>query len=73
MKKRISDNEQMLLSLIQTQRSHIDTLISIIKHIQDELKLCVPTKETPVDVSDQQQIIKELIYWIDLLLKEEEK
>lgn len=73
MKKRISDSEQMLLSLIQTQRSHIDTLIAIIKHIQNELKLCIPTKESPVDVEEQQQIIKELIYWIDLLLKEEEK
>lgn len=73
MKKRISDSEQMLLSLIQTQRSHIDTLIAIIKHIQEELILCIPTKESPVDVEEQQQIIKELIYWIDLLLKEEEK
>ena len=71
MKKRISDSEQMLLSLIQTQRSHIDTLIAIIKHIQEELILCIPTKESPVDVEEQQQIIKELIYWIDLLLKEE--
>lgn len=73
MKKRISDSEQILLSLIQTQRSHIDTLIAIIKHIQEELILCIPTKESPVDVEEQQQIIKELIYWIDLLLKEEEK
>lgn len=73
MKKRISDSEQMLLSLIQTQRSHIDTLIAIIKHIQEELILCIPTKESPVDVEEQQQIIKELIYWIDLLLKEKEK
>ena len=73
MKKRISDSEQMLLSLIQTQRSHIDTLIAIIKHIQEELILCISTKESPVDVEEQQQIIKELIYWIDLLLKEEEK
>lgn len=60
-----------LNGLLETKESHIDTLIEIIKHIQDELKLCVPTKETPVDVSDQQQIIKELIYWIDRLLEEE--
>ena len=73
MKKRISDSEQMLLSLIQTQRSHIDTLIAIIKHIQEELILCIPTKESPVDMQEQQQIIKELIYWIDELLKEKEK
>ena len=73
MKKRISDSEQMLLSLIQTQRSHIDTQIRIIKHLQNELKLCIPTKESPVDMQEQQRIIKELIYWIDLLLKEEEK
>ena len=60
-----------LNGLLETKESHIDTLIAIIKHIQDELKLCVPTKETPVDISDQQQIIKELIYWIDRLLEEE--
>lgn len=73
MKKRISDSEQMLLSLIQTQRSHIDTQIRILKHLQNELKLCIPTKESPVDVEEQQRIIKEIIYWIDELLKEEEK
>ena len=60
-----------LNGLLETKESHIDTLIAIIKHIQEELILCIPTKETPVDVSDQQQIIKELIYWIDRLLEEE--
>lgn len=60
-----------LNGLLETKESHIDTLIKIIKHIQDELILCIPIKETPVDVSDQQQIIKELIWWIDRLLEEE--
>lgn len=58
-----------LNSLLQTKESHVETLIAIIKNIQDSLKLCVVTKKNPVDVADQQEIIKELIYWIDEILK----
>lgn len=67
----MSDNEKILMSLIQTQRSHIDTQVRIFKHIQDTLKLCVVTKEQPVDTLEQQAIIRELIIWLDLLLREE--
>lgn len=64
------DYIKTLNSLIQTQRSHIDTQVRIFKNIQDTLKLCVVTKEQPVDIQEQQTIIKELIEWLDLLLKE---
>lgn len=67
----MSDNEKILMSLIQTQRSHIDAQVRIFKHIQNILKLCVVTKKQPVDTLEQQQIIKEIIEWIDILLKEE--
>ena len=67
----MNDNEKILMSLILIQRSHIDTQVRILKHIQDTLKLCEVTKEQPVDIQEQQQIIKELIEWLDLLLKEE--
>lgn len=59
-----------LNSLLETKEDKIDILIAIIKHIQDELKLCIPTKENPVDIVEQQQIIKEIIDWIDVLLDE---
>lgn len=67
----MNDNEKILMSSIQTQRSHIDTQVRILKHIQDTLKLCEATKEQPIDIQEQQTIIKELIEWLDLLLKEE--
>lgn len=57
-----------LIALIQTQRSHIDTLLKIIKHLQFELKLALNTETQP---EEKDQIIKELIYWIDQLMEEE--
>jgi len=58
--------EEQFLALIQTQRNHIDILLLIIKHLQKEIKLSLEC-----DDEERQIIIKELIYWIDLLMKEE--
>lgn len=60
-------NEEQFLGLIQTQRSHIDTLFLIIKQLQKEMKLSLEC-----DDEDRIQIINELIEWIDKLFKEEE-
>ena len=58
--------EEQFLVLIETQRSHTETLLAIIKHLQKEMKLSLEC-----DDEERQIIIKELIYWIDLLMKEE--
>lgn len=58
-----------LFSLIQTYQSHIDTQRRIIRHIQHELKLCL----ADIDKEDIQQILKEIIVWIDKLEEEESK
>ena len=59
-------SKEQFLALIQTQRDHIDTLLLIIKHLQREMKLSLEC-----DDEDRQIIIAELIYWIELLTKEE--
>ena len=58
----------VLRDLVSTQRSHIVTLLQIIKHLQRELKLCL-YKE--IDEEDKNQIIEELIFWIDQLVEYE--
>ena len=57
---------EISIALLQTQRSHIDTLLAIIKHLQKEIKLSLEC-----DDEDRTQIINELIEWIDKLFKEE--
>ena len=54
-----------LRELVSTQRSHIVTLLQIVKHLQRELILCLD-KETKEE--EKNQIIKELIFWIDQLM-----
>ena len=56
---------ETLKELVSTQRSHIVTLLQIMKHLQRELLLCLDeeTKE-----EEKNQIIKELIFWIDQLM-----
>lgn len=49
-----------------TQRSHIDILLAIIKHLQKEMKLSLEC-----DDEERKQIINELIVWIDKLMEEE--
>lgn len=63
--KELTEN---LKELVSTQRSHIVTLLQIIKHLQRELKLCLYEK---IDEEDKNQIIKELIFWIDQLVEYE--
>ncbi len=57
---------EISIALLQTQRSHIDTLLAIIKRLQKEMKLSLEC-----DDEDRIQIINELIEWIDKLFKEE--
>lgn len=57
---------EISIALLQTQRSHIETLIAIIKYLQKEMKLSLEC-----DDEDRIQIISELIFWIDKLLEEE--
>ena len=68
------DNE--LIPLIQTQRSHIDTLKKFIYHIQTELKILRDTPKNPISteecVGEMMAHADELIFWIDKL-KEYEK
>lgn len=59
----------ILRDLVSTQRSHILTLLTIIKHLQQELKLCLYEK---LNDEDKNQIIKELICWIDQLMEYEQ-
>ena len=58
--------EEQFLALIETQRDHIDTLLKIIKQLQKEMILSLEC-----DDEERIQIINELIWWIDLLMKEE--
>lgn len=60
-----------LNSLLETRESQIDTLIAILKHIQDMLELSIEAKEKYVDIVEQQRIIKELIDWIDVILEQQ--
>lgn len=70
-KKQLEELNKQYIGLIQTKEDHIDTLLRIIKQLQREMKLIIVTESNPVDVADQQQILKELVYWIDMLFEEE--
>ena len=60
------DSWEDLYALISTQRDHIDTLLKIIKRLQEDMILSLEC-----DDEDRVEIIKELIWWIDKLFKEE--
>lgn len=64
MKKELKTED--LYALISTQRDHIDTLLKIIKRLQEDMKLSLQC-----DDEDRVKIIEELIYWINELFKEE--
>lgn len=53
---------EISIALLQTQRSHIETLLAVIKKLQEEMKLSLEC-----DNEDRIQIINELIWWIDQL------
>jgi hypothetical protein len=57
---------EISIALLQTQRSHIDTLLAIIKHLQKEMKLSLKC-----DHKERVQIINELIWWINKLFEGE--
>lgn len=56
---------QTEISLEETRKSHVETLLEIIKHIQYEMKLAIDPR---IDREDETEIINELIYWIDELM-----
>ena len=58
--------EEDIFALIETQRDHIDTLLRIIKRLQEDMILSLQC-----DDEDRGEIIKKLIWWIDKLFKEE--
>lgn len=55
------------LALISTQKSHIATLLAIIRRLQDDMKLALETKYE----DEKNEILVELIYWIDKLMEYE--
>ena len=57
---------EISIELLKIQRSHIETLLAIIKHLQEKMILSLDC-----DDEDRIQIINELIFYIDQLVEEE--